>query len=141
MTHCSRVVGMGLLWLGAIQFSQADPAVVMAAAPTGAQPFSFAVIGEAPFSFSEEPAVASVLRSIAATDVGFVIDVGDIKSPTEPCSDTLLENRKILFDESAKPLCNTEGRWVRPRRASFKIERFVLLGEFFVGPGTHARHA
>ena len=120
-----------------IHIGRADPATVMSETPTDSQPFSFAVIGEAPFSLQEEPQVAAVLRSIGSSDADFVIDVGDIKSPIEPCSDTLFENRKILFDESVKPLILLPGNndWVACAGAKAggydPVERLSRLRDLF----------
>jgi hypothetical protein len=66
--------------------------------------FSFAVVADLPFGPSAEPAMADLLASIDASSASFTIELGNIKGHDEPCSDTLLETRKSLFEGIQKPL-------------------------------------
>jgi len=70
--------------------------------------FSFAVMGDTPYSAREHAAYLKMLRVIDARPLAFVIHVGDIKGGGA-CSDALYEERKREFDASAHPFIYTPG--------------------------------
>jgi hypothetical protein len=74
-------------------------------------PFSFAVIGNGPFSSAEEPAARRLLDAIGRSrDVPrFIIDTGNLKAPAEACDDTLLLGRLALLDSAPVPLFYVPG--------------------------------
>ncbi len=68
--------------------------VPRASAPASAAAFSFALIGDTPYSRFEEPRAAQLLEEINAdAAIRFVLHAGDIKGSSEPCSDVLLRSR------------------------------------------------
>jgi len=71
--------------------------------------FGFAVFGDAPYNALEVAAVRHILGEIDRAGMAFVVNVGDLKSSTEPCSDRLLRERLELLDASARPLVFTPG--------------------------------
>ena len=86
-----------------------------AAAAAGAQvPFSFGVFGDTPYHLLEIPAVAQMLRDMDRAGMAFVVNVGDIKRASEPCSNDVLRERHALLDASPRPLVFTPGdnEWV-----------------------------
>jgi len=78
------------------------------------EPFSFGVFGDAPYFPHEIPAVAQMLRDMDRAGMAFVVNVGDLKRSTEPCSNALLRARFELLDASPRPLVFTPGdnEWV-----------------------------
>jgi hypothetical protein len=56
--------------------------------------FSFALIGDMPYSDREEIAFDSLIDAINADpSVAFVLHAGDIKAGSEPCTDALIRAR------------------------------------------------
>ena len=66
--------------------------------------FAFALIGDLPYSESDETSLVAILAATDADPLRFVLHVGDIKSSREPCSDALYERRAALLARSAHPL-------------------------------------
>lgn len=83
-------------------------------------PFSFAVLGDAPYHSVEAFALARLLDGMAQERVAFVVHVGDIKASFEPCSDELLKSRRALLDASPVPLVYVPGdnEWADCHRGS-----------------------
>ncbi len=79
-------------------------------------PFSFAVIGNGPFSSAEEGAAHRLLDAIGQSrdKPRFIIDTGNLKAPAEACDDNLLLGRLALLDSSPLPLFYVPGEneWV-----------------------------
>ncbi len=85
-------------------------ALWLAASVAGAQvPFAFGVFGDTPYHLLEVPAVAQMLRDMDRAGMAFVVNVGDIKRATEPCSSEVLRERYALLDASPRPLIFTPG--------------------------------
>jgi hypothetical protein len=75
-----------------------------------ASTFSFAVIGDLPYSVVEERVLKDVFDDIMLTkNIRFVVHTGDLKSSGEACSDTLLKHRIGLLNDSPRPLIYTPG--------------------------------
>jgi hypothetical protein len=70
--------------------------------------FSFALVGDNPYSEREESELQRVLASID-DDCEFVIHIGDIKSGWESCADSLLQRRRALLQANRSPLVYTPG--------------------------------
>jgi hypothetical protein len=86
-----------------------------AASIAGAQePFAFGVFGDTPYFPHEAPAVGQMLRDMDRAGMAFVVNVGDIKRSSEPCSNDLFRERHALLDASPRPLVFTPGdnEWV-----------------------------
>jgi hypothetical protein len=111
--------------------------------PAGAAgaPFSFAVIGNGPFSSAEEPAARRLLDAIGSShDVPrFIIDTGNLKAPAEACDDTLLLGRLALLDSAPVPLFYVPGEneWVAcefgPNGGYDPRERLDFIRDHFYG--------
>jgi hypothetical protein len=108
-----------------------------ALAARGAERFSFAAFGDAPYFAFEEPAVVRLIESFAAARVAFAVHVGDIKAGSARCSDELFEQRLRMFDAAPVPFVFTPGdnEWVDCRRAAAggydPLERLEKLRALF----------
>ena len=102
-------------------------------ATSASEAFTFAIIGDAPYSEAEVRVVDEVLRDIAQNHAMFVIHNGDIKSGGESCSDALIKARLSLLNASAVPLVYTVGdnEWTDCHRRSngsyVPLERLAFL--------------
>jgi hypothetical protein len=86
-----------------------------AASLAGAQvPFAFGVFGDTPYHPLEVPAVSQMLRDMDRAGMAFVVNIGDLKRSSEPCSNDVLRERYALLDASPRPLVFTPGdnEWV-----------------------------
>ena len=80
------------------------------AAPPAAGSFSFALIGDAPYSAGAEPGFERMLRQIVDDpSVRFVLHAGDLKGSGEPCSDELLRRRVAQLQAVRTALVYTPG--------------------------------
>lgn len=81
--------------------------------------FAFALIGDLPYSGTDETLLDAVLAQQAEEPLAFVLHVGDIKAAREPCTDALLARRRELLARSAHPLLLLPGdnEWVDCGRA------------------------
>lgn len=100
--------------------------------------FSFAVLGDTPYSERETGAYLEMLRHIDAEPVAFAIHIGDFKGGSNaPCTDEIFLRRKREFDALAHPLVFTPGdnEWVDCRRKSNggmdPLERLARLRAIF----------
>lgn len=120
-----RPIRLALLWL------------TLACGLARAEPFSFAVLGDMPYSDAERAQVVTMLEDIADSGAAFAVHVGDIKSGTTPCSDALFEDRRALFDASRIPFVLVPGdnEWTDCHRhaagAHDPAERLEKLRELF----------
>ena len=71
--------------------------------------FSFAIVGDAPYSAFEEAVFAQMLQETNEEDLAFVVHIGDIKSSGSPCSDELYRQRKRMFQASRHPFILVPG--------------------------------
>ena len=106
--------------------------------PPGPDSFSFAVIGDAPYTVREEQAFDAMLAALASEPLDFIVHVGDIKAGGDsPCTDAILADRKRRLDASRHPLVLTPGDndWTDCRRDSngkaAPLERLAKLREVF----------
>lgn len=98
-----------------------------AATQLAAQPdrsFSFAVLGDVPYSTLDIEQTRQVLATIDE-QYQFTIHIGDLKSSTESCSDSLLDERLALLGTSLRPLVFVPGdnEWtdcLKERAGSFR---------------------
>ena len=103
--------------------------------------YAFGVMGDTPYSDTQEPHFVAMIARMNAQPLAFVIHVGDIKAGSHsPCSDELYARRRAQFDASTHPLVYTPGdnEWTDCRRASNghgdPLERLAKLREvFFAG--------
>ena len=69
-----------------------------------AEPFAFAVTGDAPYSNDERARFESMLDDLDGKALAFVVHVGDIKSSRSECTDAVYLDRHRLLDASKHPL-------------------------------------
>lgn len=114
--------------------------LALATGGSQAQPparFSFAIVGDAPYSAREEGLFVLMLDEINQENLAFVVHVGDIKSGSSPCSDELYEERKRLFQASRFPFILVPGDndWTDCHRKGAggyePLERLARLREVF----------
>ena len=76
----------------------------------GSETYSFALIGDVPYSSSDRPWFEAVIDEINADDdVLWVIHAGDIKTGGQPCTDAFLEERLAIFSRFKDPFILTPG--------------------------------
>jgi hypothetical protein len=99
--------------------------------------FSFAAMGDTPYSDREEAHFLDMMKRVDAEPVEFVIHVGDLKSGASDCTDELFVTRRKQFDDSAHPFIFTPGdnewtdcRFNKPRKRD-PLERLAKLREVF----------
>ncbi len=98
-----------------------------------AQSFSFAAIGDLPYSVVDEQNLTDVLADIDKSQSAFTVHLGDIKSGGESCEDALLLRRINLLNLSQKPLLLALGdnEWTdchrRATGAYQPVERLAFL--------------
>ena len=104
----------------------------------GPDAFDFGVMGDAPYSASEEQAFVAMLQDTNREKLAFIVHVGDFKAGSNaPCTDALFALRLAQFNTSAHPFVYVPGDndWVDCRRASNgsqdPIERLEKLRQVF----------
>jgi predicted phosphodiesterase len=115
-----------------------------AASPKKDQSFSFALIGDAPYTETEEVEFVKLIDELNnQKNLEFVVHIGDIKSGSTPCEDRLFLNRKKQFDSFVHPLIYVPGDndWLDCQRkgngAYDPVERLNNLRKvFFEKKGT-----
>ena len=108
-------------------------AAALAQAQAGAR-FSFAVIGDTPYSIGEEWMFAEMLTAIGREELAFVVHVGDFKSGSSPCTDELFAKRLQQFQSVRHPLIFVPGdnEWTDCHRSGADpLERLAKLRELF----------
>ena len=113
------------------------PALLLAAGcathPSHPDGFAFAVVGDTPYTQSEEARFETMLRALDAEPLAFVVHVGDFKGGGA-CSDALYTRRRAQFDASSHPFIFTPGDndWTDCRGAKHDpLERLARLREVF----------
>ncbi|MBI1893522.1 MAG: hypothetical protein HYS14_05360 [Candidatus Rokubacteria bacterium] len=101
--------------------------------PRPAGGYSFAVIGDTPYSDSEREHFPLLMERIDSEELAFVAHVGDIKSDTRVCSDEILLDRYRLFQKSRHPFIYVPGdnEWTDCRSGYDPVERLQKLREIF----------
>lgn len=104
------------------------------AIPAWAQTWSFALLGDLPYSQAERNEMPYMLEAIAEHGADFAVHVGDFKSGFSPCGDELFADRLALFHASPMPLVYVPGdnEWTDcHRRGSDPLERLQRLRALF----------
>ena len=99
-----------------------------------AQRFSFAIIGDAPYSKLEEIAFARQLEELDQQELAFVVHIGDFKSGASPCTDALFAQRLQQFQSVRHPFIFVPGdnEWTDcHRRGADPLERLGKLRQMF----------
>jgi hypothetical protein len=83
-------------------------------------PYTFAIIGDAPYSRTQEWKFLELIDTLNREALAFVVHVGDFKSGGSRCDDALYAERRRWFDASEQPLIYTPGdnEWVDCYRKS-----------------------
>ena len=103
-----------------------------------AQPLVFGLFGDAPYSAWERARLPALLAQMRDADARFAVHVGDFKSGSDLCSDTLFDDRLALFQASPLPLIYLPGDndWTDCHRASNgafdPLERLARLRQTFL---------
>ena len=103
----------------------------------GAQPLSFGLIGDMPYSHWEREQLPELLADMDREDLAFIVHDGDIKSGGSVCSDAVLQGVLGVFQASKTPLVYVPGdnEWTDCHRASNggydPLERLHKLRELF----------
>jgi hypothetical protein len=71
--------------------------------------YSFAVIGDTPYSRSQDWKFLELIDNLNREPLAFVVHIGDFKSGSSPCDDATYAERRRWFDGSAHPLVYTPG--------------------------------
>lgn len=104
-------------------------------------PYSFALMGDTPYTRFERKHLPAMLAEMADAGAAFILHVGDIKSGGESCANPVLEDRLQLFDSQPLPFVLTPGdnEWVdcsRPTTGPFDPEeRLAWLRRHFYPAG------
>jgi hypothetical protein len=103
-SKCERTVLLSfpLVFFLLVPFNQAVQA-------SNAKPFSFALMGDTPYSEEEEERTAQMLESINREPMEFVVHIGDFKNGYSACSDEVFQKRLELFSRSRHPFIYTPG--------------------------------
>ena len=105
--------------------------------------FSFALIGNAPYSPQEESLFVEMLQELDREALAFIVHVGDFKSGSSRCSDEVFAQRREWFAWSRHPLIYLAGDndwtdcWRRSNGAYDPLERLSRLRALFFR-GTHS---
>jgi len=85
-----------------------------------AETFSFALIGDVPYSDNERRELPRMLEAIADSQVDFVAHVGDFKHGSARCDDSIFIDRQQLFGSSRVPFVFIPGdnEWTDCERLS-----------------------
>jgi hypothetical protein len=107
--------------------------------------FSFALIGDAPYSAAESALFDRVLDEINAdASIRLVLHTGDVKGGREPCDDELLRARRAQLQRLRAPLVITPGDndWTdchRPASGAYHpLERLAALRAIFFADARRA---
>ena len=110
------------------------------AGAASAQPVSFGLFGDTPYSHWERERLPELMAEIDSENLAFVVHDGDIKSGGSVCSDEVLRDILGVFQASKTPLVYVPGdnEWTDCHRKSNggydPLERLGKLRElFFVG--------
>lgn len=140
--HCCRCAIASLSLALFAQAVLAAPGEPDAASRAAGGIFSFAALGDVPYSPTEEASVRAMLTNIANGDSVFIVHDGNLKGEKEACSDALLSERIALLDSSVKPLIYIPGDndWTdcgHPSAGDFNpVERLDFLRDRTFGQDT-----
>ena len=110
---------------------------ILLAGPAQAETWSFALIGDVPYSAHERRELPRMLEAIADSNVAFVAHVGDVKHGQERCDDALFDDRRQLYEASRVPFVFVPGdnEWTDCSRLSNgaydPLERLAKLRALF----------
>jgi hypothetical protein len=116
-------------------------------AAAAAQPFSFGLFGDTPYSAWERAQLPEMLATMGRERLAFAVHVGDIKNGSSVCSDEVLKDILGVFQAAPLPLVYVPGdnEWTdchRSNNGSYDpLERLARLRAlFFAGDETLGAH-
>ena len=118
-------------------FSALTATVALWSGASSAESLRFALIGDTPYSDSERQELPRMLDAIAASNVDFIVHVGDIKNGQSRCDDEVFRDRYQLFDNNPLPFIFVPGdnEWTDCARLSNgaydPLERLAALRTLF----------
>ena len=65
---------------------------------------SFGLIGDLPYSKSEEQGFEDLIKNLNKQKLSFVVHVGDFKSQNQPCQDDVYQLRLKQYHQTSNPL-------------------------------------
>jgi len=83
--------------------------LLLLAGPLAAQPVSFGLFGDTPYSHWEREQLPDLLAEMGREPLAFVVHDGDIKSGVSECSDAVLRDMLGVFQASWHPLIFVPG--------------------------------
>ena len=125
-----RLIAVALISLAACASPRPAPLL-----PPAKGAFTFALMGDTPYSAIEASALDAIIREMNGEDLAFVIHVGDITAGNGPCTDDWFEARKRQFDGIRHPFIIVPGDndWVDCYRSGFdpteRLKKFRALFE------------
>ncbi len=102
-----------------------------------AEPVSFGIFGDTPYSSSERKRLPGLINAMGAENLAVIIHIGDIKSGHSPCSDEVFRDILGAFQASQSPLVYVLGdnEWTDCQRKDNgqydPVERLNKLREMF----------
>ncbi|MEI8168065.1 MAG: hypothetical protein WCG50_00230 [Rhodoferax sp.] len=109
----------------------------LVAAPVSAQPVTFGLFGDTPYSAWERDHLPDLIAEMEGENLAFVVHDGDIKNGSSECSDAVLRDIRDVFQASKTPLIYVPGdnEWTDCHRKSNgkydPLERLDKLRELF----------
>jgi hypothetical protein len=109
--------------------------------PASAAEFTFAALGDTPYTWFEEAQFPALLAGISRENLAFVVHVGDFKAARAPCRDELFQQRKDWFDAVRHPFIFVPGdnEWTDcgglQAGGHDPLERLAKLRELFARGG------
>jgi hypothetical protein len=123
----------------------------LAVAPArGAEPFTFAALGDTPYSPDEESSFTGMIAELNREPLAFVVHVGDFKGGHSECSDQVFLQRREWFDSSHHPWIFIPGdnEWIdcwrgwgrtyEPRERLARLREIFFAGAASLGQRTLA---
>ena len=110
---------------------------LLVAVAAHAESWSFAVIGDTPYSDRERRELPALLEEIADEHPAFIVHVGDFKKSNARCSDEIFLDRQALFNSSRLPFFYVRGdnEWTDCKRVIAghydQLERLDKLRQLF----------
>ena len=121
-------------------------ALAVACPQAQAARFEIGLIGDAPYTASEEAKLRKVIQAMNANDLAFVVHVGDLHGEADrgeptPCTEAMLAGRKAMLQASRHPLVFTPGDndWTDCHTGTPSVDpitRLNALRRAFYGEGT-----
>jgi hypothetical protein len=98
--------------------------------PPPGEAFSLGLIGDTGYSSGSITRFLNVRDSMNAAGLDFSVHIGDIKSGTDPCPDSVYTTNRDRFDGFTEPLVYTPGdnEW---RDCASKLDRLAFLRQVF----------